>query len=904
MRNPLRQRQSGPSLPHYEKLSKDQQSSQDDDDYDLTDDDREDSSTESSPSRDSRSWSSKTAMLRKKLGVNVNTQLAPPTNSVNSTNNNSMLSPMLTPKRHTLTLSRSHTGSSRYRLPNKVTRFLCIGLLVGIVLFISALVHAGVAENHRILKGALPPRPSGPNTWESFNFLTRYYGGIKTLVPYSENIPQYPRVEDEVPFNDEQQERGPDFYSGSREPSPDPLPPSKSFTTDYKKSVFASQKINDCFLDQARNVKVPHLRYFDGRTAGFPDPVLGSHDLLSLPDDICFERHGRFGPYGFGYSQRSGGLGVGEHGDREGAELVWNSTHQVDWRNVDWSQVQRECYQANAERFKPLTARHHAPRGFYINEKLENITLFKRADGLPEVAEAQPPKPAQDAATSLKTDVVENPQIPAEPAQVSKPNEEAVQVAETDKLSRTAVVIRCWDEYEWRTEDVLYLRSIISELSLASGGRYDVHLLVQVKNDAMHPIWADDEVYQQRIRDTVPEELRSIVTLWTETQMLSLYQGIHDLWSRGKDLPVHGVYRGLQMAMQYFAYNHPEYDYFWQWEMDIRYTGHYLDLFTKMEDWAKKQPRKGLWERNARFYLPAEHDSWEDFSQMARVQSEMGTPGPDNMWTGLDGKKKNPSGLTRGEKMVWGPLRPIDENDWFEYDNDPTPPTTYEHDKYEWGVGEEADLITLNPMFDPEGTTWGLSDDITGYNETEGIGKPPRRAQIITASRMSRKLLMTMHRETAFKKHHAFPEMWPGTVTLQHGYKGVFVPHPIYVDREWPTQYMAHIFNGGRNGASGGSRTSVFGQREHNLQGLTWFYNSGFAPNLYRRWLGLKVNNDGGEEFELNRDMSKDETSVGSMRGGEGRMCVPPMLIHPVKGVDLPVEQYDELEVPESDPSA
>jgi hypothetical protein len=446
------------------------------------------------------------------------------------------------------------------------------------------------------------------------------------------------------------------------------------------------------------------------------------------------------------------------------------------------------------------------------------------------------------------------------------------------------------------------MRSIISELSLASGGRYDVHLLVQVKNDAAHPIWADDEVYQQRIKDTVPEELQNMVTLWTETQMLSLYQGIHDLWSRGQDLPVHGVYRGLQMAMQYFAYNHPEYDYFWQWEMDIRYTGHYLDLFTKMEDWAQQQPRKGLWERNSRFYLPAEHGTWEDFKQMARVQTEMGAPGADNVWDGL---KKKPQELTRSEKAIWGPVRPVDENDWFEPENDPVPPRTYEHDKYQWGVGEQADLITLNPMFDPEGTTWLLADDITGYNESEGIGKPPRRAQIITASRMSRRLLLTMHRETAFKKHHAFPEMWPGTLALQHGYKAVYVPHPLYVDREWPTQYMAQVFNGGKNGATGGSRTSVFGQREHNLQGLTWFYNSGFAPNLYRRWLGLKVNNDGGEEFELVRDMSKNESTVGTMRGGEGRMCLPPMLLHPIKGVDLPVEQDPvEEEVVESDPGA
>ncbi len=41
------------------------------------------------------------------------------------------------------------------------------------------------------------------------------------------------------------------------------------------------------------------------------------------------------------------------------------------------------------------------------------------------------------------------------------------------------------------------------------------------------------------------------------------------------------------------------------------------------------------------------------------------------------------------------------------------------------------------------------------------------------------------------------------------------------------------------------------------------------------------------------------------MKGGEGRMCLPPMLIHPVKGVELPVEGLlDDDQIPESDPIA
>lgn len=819
----------------------------------------------------------------------------PPSPSPANSRNVSSATPMM-PKRSFAAAVPQRPGRPFfYRLPNKVVRYLCFGLLGFMVLLIFGLVRASQYENLKIAQGKITKGPGAAPTWESFEFLTRYYGGVRNLVPLSANTPEYPRPEDETPLDKLSfvNNTGTDRVFDARA-----LPASKEFATSHPKSIFktAPLKINECFIDKEKKVRVPPVRYFEGRPNGFPEHIIGSYELLNLPEDICFDRYGRYAPYGFGYSVATGGLGVGEHGEKEGLESTWDTVSRVKWEHTDWAEVQRRCYHANSARYKPLPSRELPPQGFYIDEGLK-ATLNTRDIVAGESLESHS-NTTEKAMNDDKTELEKKPAAASEKAQDKKPTGE--------ELPRTAVVIRCWDEFAWREEDVMNLRSLISELSLASGGRYDVHLLVQVKNDAAHPVWADAETYRRRIEDSIPAEFRGIVTLWTETQMLALYQGIYDLFARGPDLPVHGVYRGLQMAMQYFAYQHPEYEYFWQWEMDIRYTGHYYDFFTKVEDWARAQPRKGLWERNARFYLPSAHGTWEDFKQMARVQSEMGATGADNIWNGVPGtEKQNKQSQAGGaDRPVWGPERPQDPEDWFEPEKDEEPPTTYEKDKYEWGVGEEAEYIAFNPIYDPEGTTWGLADDITGYNTT--TGQPPRRAQIITASRMSRRMLLTMHRETAFKKHHAFPEMWPATVALQHGYKAVSAPHPFYVDREWPTGLFAQTLNNGRNGASGGSRTSVFGDREHNLRGLSWFYNSGFAPNLYRRWLGLKVNNDGGEEFERVEDPTRDGSTVSQMRGGEGRMCLPPMLLHPVKDVELPVEENPEgeLEIPESDPGA
>lgn len=437
------------------------------------------------------------------------------------------------------------------------------------------------------------------------------------------------------------------------------------------------------------------------------------------------------------------------------------------------------------------------------------------------------------------------------------------------RLPRTAFILRTWSNFTYTTETVLFLRSLVTELSLLSGGEYTVHLLVHVK-DNTRQIWADDDVYQETLQENVPEEFWDIATLWTERQMDLIYGGLEESWFHG--LPVTGVYRSLFMPLQWFARRNPEYEYFWHWEMDARYTGHYYHFLERVTKWARDQPRKGLWERNERYYVPKVHGSWEDFRQMTRVHTEIGVGNPDELSSPQNGVRNSRLGLQDPrDKPIWGPKKPIGDNVSAEFDL--FPPTTSERDRYEWGVGEEADLITFSPLFDPVGTEWTLRDDVTGYNRTGN--DPPRRTCINTVSRLSARLLRTMHWENAIQRRSLFTESWPASVALHHGLKAVAVPHPIYIDREWPLPVLAKTFNAGRNGAAGGAPTSVYGPREHNFLGTTWYFATGFGPNLYLRWLGFRVDNGGGEDHEL---------------AHEGRMCLPPTLLHPVKGVGLPIE--------------
>ncbi|PWY73210.1 hypothetical protein BO94DRAFT_500831 [Aspergillus sclerotioniger CBS 115572] len=722
---------------------------------------------------------------------------------------------------------RSRVG---YRVPHRIMKWLCFALLSFLILFICALFRFTFLSTVTRVNVQLPRPAPRPAPWENFPFLKRYHGGIRSLVSRSEGVPEYPNDNPEAIGLDK--ENANDTVIQARDQA---LPFSSSVFNPYPE--YSSMEYiakygekRECFLDEDETLRVPLVHHYPGVPRGFPDAVMGSNEMIGIRDDVCFDRFGRLGPYGLGYSVRKGGIGAGLEGDREGAERVWDDYPPVDFRRVDWAAAQNRCLASNSHRFRDLPA----PRP---------SRFLSMSVGTPEVADEKPQdKPQPDSGK--------------------------------DYLPRTAFVIRTWHDIHYSPDDILYLRSLIAELSLLSGGEYIIHFLVQVRDETLQ-IWADDEVYERVLNEALPEEFRGMATLWSERQMNLMYPGLEETWARG--LSVHGVYRSTYMPMQYFAHQHPGYDYYWNWEMDARYTGHWYHLFDKVINWARAQPRKGLWERNARFYVPSVHGTWEDFRQMVRVQTEIGTNSPNNLWSASrPGQDRTPGEVKalqqQGDKPIWGPERP-NEQDILEVDGEGIPPTTMEKDRYEWGVGEEADLIVFNPLFDPEGTTWPLRDDVTGYDRETGL--PPRRTSIITASRMSHKLLQAMHKETTLKRHTMFSEMWPASTALQHGFKAVYVPHSMYIDRRWPTQYLETVFNAGRNGASGGARTSVFGDREHNFRGTTWFYSAGFAPNLWRRWLGYKVDNDGGEQAEL---------------AGEGRMCLPPMLLHPIKDVEMIID--------------
>ncbi|KAK0635784.1 hypothetical protein B0T17DRAFT_624651 [Bombardia bombarda] len=620
-------------------------------------------------------------------------------------------------------------------------------------------------------------------SWLQFKHLDGYFNGLKALVPLSDYTPEYPRDQEKK--------------------SPFPLT-SSEYTSKY-------HKVETCYLDKDKTIPVPDLYAYDGVVQGQPEPVIGSHNVLGLREDVCFDRFGRYGPYGLGYSFDEGGVEAGMDTEQEGSGEVWAKTGKINYDRMDWGDAQDRCFQSNKKRFNQDGDGHAST---YDSQLLS----------------------AEDTTTS----------------------QHQASHHERKKIPRTAIIIRTYVGFQWTRHSILNFRAMISELSLRSGGEYAVHFLLHVRDDEA-PVWADGETAQRVLDENVPDEFHSICTLWSEAQMRLLYPGT---FGRSVENPsnddIHGVYRSAHMPLQHFAITHPQYAYYWNWEMDMRWLGNYYELFDRLGIWARDQSRVEMWERASKYYIPHYHGSWDNFTEL--VHNETVASGRRPIMGPVMFAGRTPiRSEERGETFLPASCAPAHGGNGGGGEM-----------SRQCGVGEDADLITLNPLFDTEDSGWIFAQDVTGYNT--GLATPPRRCAIVTASRLSRRLLETMHEETWRLHHGMFSEMFPASMALHHGLKAVYAPHPVYLDREWDLGEVERAFNGGRDGSSGGRGSPFDFENEHNHKGSTWYYNSEFAGLLWRRGGGVEGGQGGG-----------GGRGMGGKGTGTGRLCLRSVLVHPVK---------------------
>ncbi|KAI0470679.1 hypothetical protein GGR56DRAFT_660011 [Xylariaceae sp. FL0804] len=552
----------------------------------------------------------------------------------------------------------------------------------------------------------------------------------------------------------------------------------------YNKPSWLEKHAKYVACDGPTGKLVDDIKVFKGTPEEFPQPSIGSYSLLGIDGDLCFERETRFGMYGF---------------------QNYNDTSRpaMKWDEVRWGRLQEQCVEKNKARFDLQGEPNPYVTSLYRRGEEEDLPRSTTNTNLrrSHLATAERRSPVSTSGT-----------ISTEP--------------------RTALLLRTYTGKEYNENDKQAIRALITELSLRTGGQYQIFLFVHVK-DTAYAIWDDEGTYQYVLEKNVPAEFRDIAVLWNDEATMSMYTKL--------DPEKANVHMAQWLSVQKFVQEFPEFEYIWNWEMDARITGQHYDFLEKLTAFAKKQPRRGLWERNERYYIPDLHGDYDtDFRKEVEHRS--------------------------GDETVWGPLdlpfiTPVG----------PKPPVKHpEDDKYQWGVGEEADLITVAPIVNVNSSGWVGANDVWGYNDTKHATQAlPRRVTIVTHSRISKRLLDIMHVEN-LRGNHIASEMACQTVAMLHGLKAVYAPMPIFFDRPWAGKDIGRWFNPGERGDSGGDNSAIGWGREARYGGTTWYYRATPPQRMYNNLMGYEDAGRGGVGWESRN----------------GRPCLPPILFHPVKDVE------------------
>jgi hypothetical protein len=346
---------------------------------------------------------------------------------------------------------------------------------------------------------------------------------------------------------------------------------------------------------------------------------------------------------------------------------------------------------------------------------------------------------------------------------------------------RTALVMRSYEGYVWREDDILNMRALIAELSLNNEATpWDIRILVEVHGRHLS-VFTSEWDRLNVLRSSVPREFWGMVELWTEDEMCALYPGLP-----GKFLNrmiAQSSYRSCLMPLQKFYLDHQEYDFIYNWEMDVRFIGNYRDFFEGIEEYGRKEPLVVGLDKYDTWYVKnvtVSEDNWADNASM------------------IDGR------------------------------------------------GLEADLITLGPIFDPRGSGWYWEYDVQNYPQGQAthrrasIGTNMRMSRSLldamnVVNAEAKKSLhceawpttLVLHSQLPSSHDHSFYPEAGFTYNLPLPFKGVYAPHPVYFRHHWDLEVLHSRIN----------RPDFYRKvNEKVMRDSAFYYDGAHAKEMYTGW--------------------------------------------------------------------
>ena len=299
---------------------------------------------------------------------------------------------------------------------------------------------------------------------------------------------------------------------------------------------------------------------------------------------------------------------------------------------------------------------------------------------------------------------------------------------------------------------------------------WDIRILVEIK--LSKGAFISKNLQHEILTPMMPYEFWGLVEFWSEERERAIMPGVVAPMNYGFDL-------SCLLPSQLYSFYHPEYDFVYNWEADLRFLGNYSTFFDTAGEFGKQESINMGMEKYSRWFIP-------------------GAKATERFWNRTKDETK--------------------------------------------GRGREADLLTFNAILDIKGSDWFHSPDHADFGDDS-----PLRTSIVSLLRMSKPLMKAMTMATVEKEKYMQCEAWPSTVVLHSQlppsskltfdeelvaelgsdmpFKGVFVPHPVYLSQPWEAEEIDYQIN----------RRRYF-RNEHFMAKSTFNWAADLPGQIYKNW--------------------------------------------------------------------
>lgn len=181
---------------------------------------------------------------------------------------------------------------------------------------------------------------------------------------------------------------------------------------------------------------------------------------------------------------------------------------------------------------------------------------------------------------------------------------------------RTVILHRFFEGFVMTEDKILDMRAMLTEMVINRPDQgWDIRILVELKETP--GAFVSKSLQRAVLSSMMPFEFWGLVEFWSEDREKSIMPGLSGPLDYGFDI-------SCLLPSQLYSFYHPEYDFIYNWEADIRFLGNYDLFFDRVEEYGRNESMNIGMQKYSRWYIPDSKISQRHWNRYSKEKDGIG----------------------------------------------------------------------------------------------------------------------------------------------------------------------------------------------------------------------------------------------------------------------------------------